>query len=108
MTSERQKREEEIERLMRGAEVNRESDVAFQEQVRKAASTIIQEQESKIRKSEPVKRGERSIHLATAGLWLLVLGAAALVLSLPSVAGVLLVCGVAAIVWDNFPKSPKK
>jgi Flp pilus assembly protein TadB len=108
MTSERQKREEEIERLMRGAGLNRESDVAFQEQVRKAASTIIQEEESRIQKSERAERGKRPINPVTAGLWLLVLGATAFAFSVPSVGGVLFVCGIAVIVWATVLKSAKK
>jgi Flp pilus assembly protein TadB len=108
MTSERQKREQEIERLMRGAGLNPESDVAFQEQVRKAASTIIQEEENRIQNNERAERVKRPISPVMAGLWLVVLGATAFAFSVPTVAGVLFVCGIAVIVWATVLKSAKK
>jgi CHASE3 domain sensor protein len=104
MDSERQKREKEIERLMRGADLSRERDVAFQEEVRKAASAIIEEEASRIQKSERAERRKRSISPMTAGLWLIVIGAG-LALSIPSLGALLIVCGIAAVVWA---KSSKK
>jgi hypothetical protein len=107
MNSERQKREEEIERLMQGAGPSREQDVAFQEEVRKVASAIAEEEARKIQKTERAERRKRSISLTTAGLWLLVLGAG-FALSMPSLGAVIIVGAIAAIAWDNFLKSSKK
>jgi hypothetical protein len=107
MNSERQKREEEIERLMRGAGPSRESDIAFQEEVRRAASAIIEEDATRIEKSEPAERGKRAISPATAGLWLLVLGAG-LAFSIPILGAMLIVGGIAGMVWAAFLKSSKK
>jgi hypothetical protein len=107
MNSERQKREEEIEKLMRGSDLSGERDIAFQEEIRKVASTIAEEEMRKIQKTERVERRKRSISPTTAGLWLLVLGAG-LALSMPSLGAVIIVCAIAAIVWDTFLKSSKK
>ena len=108
MNSERQKREEEIARLMRETGVSRESDVAFQEEIRKTAAALIEKETSRIQKSERAKRPKRSISPLTAGLWLLVLGAAALVLSMPATGAALLLGGIAAIVWATVLKQSKK
>jgi len=116
MTSERQKREEEIERLMRGAGRSREADADFEEKVRKAASAIIEAQTSRIRKEEETSGSEkrellpwpkRSINTKTAGLWLVVI-AAVLGLAMPTVGGALLLCGIAAIVWATVLKPSGK
>lgn len=107
MNSERQKREEEIERLMRGAGLSKEADTAFQEEIKKAASAIVQEQASRLQKSERLERRKQAISPATAGLWILVLGIG-LALFTPGVGAALIVCGIAAIVWAKFLKSPKK
>jgi hypothetical protein len=107
MNSERQKREEEIERLMRGAGPSRESDIAFQEEVRKAASAIIEEDATRIEKNEPAERGKQTINPATAGLWLLVLGAG-LTFSIPILGATLIVCGIAGIVWAAFLRASNK
>ena len=108
MNSERQKREQEIERLMQGASLTREAEVAFQEELRKTASAIFEEETRRIQKSERVKRPKRSISPATTGLWLLVLGVAGVVFSMPRLEGVLLACGIAAIVWETVLKSSNK
>ncbi|MPZ78481.1 MAG: hypothetical protein GEU77_18415 [Deltaproteobacteria bacterium] len=107
MNSERQKREEEVERLLRGAGLNREADLGFQEEVRKAASAIVEEDASKVQKSERVKRAKPSISLATVGLWIFVIGAG-LAFSIPSLGAPLIVCGIAVIVWTTFLKPDKK
>jgi Flp pilus assembly protein TadB len=104
MNSERQKREQEIERLVQGASLSREARVAFQEELRKTASAIFEEETRKLQKAEPVERPRRSVNPATAGLWLVVLGVAGFVFSMPGLGGVLLVCGIAAIAWDTVPK----
>jgi cation transport ATPase len=107
MNSERQKRQEEIERIMREAGVSREADVAFQEEVRKTAAAIIEKEASRIQKSERTRRRKRSISPVTAGVWLLVLGAVGFIFSLPSLAATLFLCGIAVIVWATFPKLTK-
>jgi hypothetical protein len=107
MNSERQKREEEIERLLRGTGLSRESDAAFEEKVRKAAAAIAEEEVRRIQKTERPERLKRSISPATAGLWLLVLGAG-LAFSMPNAGAVLILCGIGAIVWANVWKSSKK
>jgi hypothetical protein len=107
MNSERQKREEEIEKLMQGAGRSHEQDIAFQEEVRKIASAIAEQETRKIRKTERAERRKQPISPKTAGLWLVVLGAG-LALSMPSLGAVIIVCGIAAIVWGSFPKSSKK
>ena len=108
MNSERQKREEEIARLMRETGVSPESDVAFREEVRKTAAALIEEETSRIQKSERAKLPKWSINPLTAGVWLLVLGVAAFVLSMPAAGAALLLCGIAAIVWATVLKQSKK
>ena len=106
MKSEREKREEEVERLMREAGLKREPDIAFQEAIRKAAAAIVEEDAKKIETSEGVPRN-RSINPATAGLWLLVLGAV-VAFSMPSLGAALILCGIAVVVWATFFKSSRK
>jgi hypothetical protein len=107
MNSERQKREQEIERLMRGAGQSREPDAAFQEQLRKAASAIVEEETRRIEKMERVQQHKRSVSPTTGALWLLVLGAG-LAFSVPTAGAALIVCGIAVMVWATFLKSSKK
>jgi hypothetical protein len=106
MNSERQKREEEIEKLMRGTHPSREADVAFQEELRKAASAIVEEERSRIQKTERAERRDRSISPAKIGLWLLVIGAG-LAFSIPSAGAPLIFCGLAVIAWATFLKRSK-
>lgn len=107
MSSERQKRQEEIERIMREAGVSKEADVAFQEEVRKTAAALIEREASRIQKSERARRGKRSISPVTAGVWLLMLGAVGFIFSMPSLGAMLFLCGITAIVWATFPKLSK-
>jgi cation transport ATPase len=107
MNSERQKRQEEIERIMRETGVSREGDVAFQEEVRKTAAAIIEKKASSIQKSERARRRKRSISPVTVAVWLLVLGAVGFIFSVPSLAVMLFLCGIAVIVWATFPKLSK-
>jgi hypothetical protein len=106
MKSEREKREEEIERLMREAGLKREPDIAFQEAIKKAAAAIVEEDAKKTEKSEWVPRS-RSISPATGGLWLLVLGGG-VAFSMPSLGAALIICGIAVFVWATFLKSSNK
>lgn len=106
MKSEREKREEEIERLMREAGLKREPDIAFQEAIKKAAAAIVEEDAKKLAKTERVPR-DWSISPSTAGLWLLVLGAG-VALSMPSLGAALILCGVAVFLWATFLRSSKK
>jgi len=107
MSSERQKRQEEIERIMREAGVSKEADVAFQEEVRKTAAALIEREASTIQKSERARRRKRSISPVTAGVWLLMLGAVGFIFSMPILGAMLFLCGITAIVWATFPKLSK-
>jgi hypothetical protein len=106
MKSERQKREEEIERLLRGEGLTREPDLAFQEKVREAASAIIQEDAVRTEKREPAMRRASTVTPRTVGLWLLLAGAA-LSFAAPLVGGLLVVGGIAAIVWSMRSRAKK-
>ena len=107
MNSERQKREEEIAKLMREPRSSRETDLAFQEEIRKAASAIIEKETSKIQKSERAGVRTLSITPKTAGVALLIAGAG-LSFFMPSLGAVLLLCGIAAMVWATVLKPSKK
>src|SRR5262249_9954979 len=107
MNSERQKREEEIERIKRGTTLSREQEAAFQEEIKKAAATIVEQETERIQKSEQTKRPKRLMSPTTIGLWLLGLGAV-LTFSIPGLGGTLIVCGIAMIVWATFLKPSKK
>jgi hypothetical protein len=107
MTSERQKREEEIERLLRDAAFSKERNVAFEEQVRKAAAAIGEREARRIQKTERPRRLKRPLGPATAGVWLLVLGAG-LAFSVPNVGAVVILCGIGLMVWAAVLKSSKK
>ena len=104
MNSERQKREQEVEKFMRGASLSREADVEFQEKVRKTASAIFEEETRKVQQNERTEKPKRAINIATAGLWLIVLGVAGFVFWMPALGGVAVACGIAAIIWDTFLK----
>jgi hypothetical protein len=108
MNSERQKREEEIQRLIQGTSLTPDAEVAFQAELRKTASAILEEETRKIQKSERTERPKRSISPATVGLWLLVVGVAGFVFSMPLFGGLALVCGIAGIVWDTVLKLSNK
>ena len=92
---------------MRGTALSREQEAAFQEEVRKAAAAIVEQETKRIQKSEQTKRPKRSMSLTTIGLWLLGLGAV-LTFSIPGLGGTLIVCGIAVIVWATFMKPSKK
>ena len=106
MKSEREKRQEEVERLMREAGLKREPDIAFQEAIKKAAAAIVEEDAKKLAKTERVAR-DWSISPTTATLWLLVLGVG-VAFSIPSLGAALILCGVAVFVWATFLRSSKK
>ena len=106
MKSEREKREEEVARLMREAGLKREPDAAFQEAIRKAAAAIVEEDAKKLEKSERVPRAQ-SFSTATVGVWLLVLGAA-VAFSMPSLGAAIILAGIALFVWATFFQSSKK
>jgi Flp pilus assembly protein TadB len=109
MDSEREKREREIQKIIQGASLSGETEVEFQEKIRKTASAIFEEETRKLQKSERAERPKRSINIATAGLWLIVLGVAGFVFWMPALGAAALACGVAAIVWGTFlkPQNPK-
>ena len=106
MKSEREKREEEVVRLMREAGLKREPDIAFQEAIKKAAAAIVEEDARKLTQTERVPR-DWSINPSTAALWLVVLGAG-VAFSMPSLGAALILCGVAIFVWATFLRSSKK
>jgi Flp pilus assembly protein TadB len=108
MNSEREKREREIQKLIEGASVSPEAEVEFQEKIRKTASAIFEEETRRLQKGERAERPKRSINLATAGLWLIVLGVAGFVFWMPALGAAALVCGVAAILWDTVLKPSNK
>ena len=93
---------------MHGASLTSEAEVAFQEELKKTASAMFEEETRKIQKSEQPDRPKRFVNLATVGLWLIVLGVAGFVFSMPQVGGAALVCGIAAILWDTFLKPSNK
>jgi Flp pilus assembly protein TadB len=107
MRSERQKRQEEIEKILREAGESREADVAFQEEVKKTTSAILEKEANRIEQKEQAKRHKRSISPVTAGMWLLVLGALGFMLSMPSLATVFLLCGITVIAWSTLFKPTK-
>src|SRR5574342_180322 len=104
MKSERKKREQESEKLIQGADRSREAEVEFQEEIRKTASAIFEEETRKLQDSERAPPPRRSINVATAGLWLVVLGVAGFVFWMPALGGAAVVCGIAAMVWGSFLK----
>lgn len=91
---------------MRGAGLSQEPDVAFQERMKKAASAIIAEETSRIKKTERPERARRSFSLKTAGLWLLVLGAV-LSFYVPGLGAMVLLCAIAVIAWTHLGSSSK-
>jgi Flp pilus assembly protein TadB len=104
MKTEREKRDQEVQRLIHSVTGSREAEVEFQEKIRKTTSTIFEEETRKLKKTERVERPKRSISVATVGLWLIVLGVAGFVFWMPAFGGVAIVSGVAAIIWDIFVK----
>ena len=93
---------------MRGASVSQEADVAFQEELKKAAATIFEEETKKVQKNEQAEQRKRPLNPLTAGLWLCLLGGAAFVFSMPIPGAVLFLCGAAAIVRATVLKRSKK
>lgn len=107
MNSERQKREEEIERLMKGAGLSPEAEIAFREQVKKASSAIFEQETTKIEKDAHSESDNRSISPLTIGLWIVILGIG-LTFVMPPLGGLLLLCGFAVIAWATLMKSSKR
>lgn len=93
---------------MHGASLTPEAEVAFQEELKKTASAMLEKETRRIQKNEQPERPKRFVNLATAGLWLIVLGVAGFVFSMPLVGGAALVCGIAAILWDTVLKPSNK
>jgi Flp pilus assembly protein TadB len=108
MSSERQKRQQEIEKLMQSTASSREAEIEFQEEIRKTASSIFAEETRKLQRTERVERPKRSINVATVGLWLIVLGVAGFVFWMPAAGTVAIISGIGAIIWDMFLKPDKK
>lgn len=111
MKKDREKRDQEAQRLIHGAGVSRDAEVEFQEKIRKTASAIFEEETRKLQKTERGERGGRpkhSINVATVGLWLIVLGVAGFVFWMPALGGIAIVCGSAAIIWEFFLKPASK
>ncbi len=108
MNSERQKREQEIERLMQGTGLNPEAEVQFQEEIKKTASAMFEEETRKLEKNERPKRRKGSVNIATIGLWMIALAVAGFVFHMPLLGATALVCGIAAILWDTVLKPSNK
>ncbi len=108
MDSERQKREQEIERLMQGMSVDPDAEIQFQAEIKKAASAIFEEETRKLQKTERPERRKWSINIATVGLWLIALGVAGFVFNMPPLGTLALICGIGAILWDMVLKPSKK
>ena len=108
MNSEREKREQEIERLMQSAGLSPEAEVQFQEEIKKTASAMFEEETRKLHKIERPKRRKWSVNIATIGLWMIALAVAGFVFNMPSLGATALVCGIAAILWDMVLKPSKK
>ena len=92
---------------MQGTGPSGKADTAFKEQVRKAASTVLEEESSKIQQTERPERRDRLINSSVTGLWLILLGAALAFLAL-GLGAAIVVGGVAAIVWALVFRSAKK
>jgi hypothetical protein len=107
MNSERQKREEEIARILREPGLSGGTDLAFQQEIKKAADAIIEQETSRIQKTERAEGRKLTINTRTAGLALLIAGAA-VSLFMPTVGAVLLLCAIAGILWATVMKPPKK
>ena len=110
MKSRRHKPGKEIEEFLRQARLDRESDAAFREQLRKAAAAMVEEETVKISRSErPTYRKPLARHLrrpVTAGLLLLVAGAV-VGFSLPVLGWAAIICGLGAILWGYFSRPGK-
>jgi hypothetical protein len=104
MNSERQKRQKEVERFLRETDKNHEADVAFQEEVRRTAAAIIEKEAGRFQEKERARRRKRSITPVAVGVWLLVLGAAAFIVSMPGLATAFFLCGIAGVAWPTFSK----
>jgi hypothetical protein len=108
MKKEREKRDRELQRLIHGPGVSREAEVEFQEEIRKTAAAIFEQETRKLQQTERVERPKRSINMATVGLWLIVLGVAGFVFWMPAFGGGAIAFGIAAIVWEIFLKPASK
>ena len=109
MNSEREKRQHEIQRLLQGTAPAGEVEGEFQEEIRKTTTAIFEEETRKLQESErEERRPKRSINVATAGLWLIVVGVAGFVFWMPALGAAAVACGIAAIVWDTFLKPANK
>jgi len=108
MDSERRKREKEIERLVSGIPASRDSEAAFREEVRKAASELFHRETRRIEEDERLTRSPRrkAPRLRTWGIGLIILGAIAVVLEVPAVGGLLVVAGLILILWDTVGTRP--
>jgi hypothetical protein len=109
MALERQKREEEIERLAREiGRLIRESDPETQEELKEAASAVMREEaQSRGAQKTPQPERQRKMNPMAAGLGLLVVGAG-LAFLIPAVGVVLIVIGFAAVIWGAVISGFKK
>ncbi len=107
MNSERQKREEEIARIIANSTARRNTDLGFQEEVRKAAAENINRETSRIEKTERAEGRKLTINVKTAGVALLIVGAG-VSLFMPGVGAVLLLGTIAGIAWISLTKRRQK
>jgi hypothetical protein len=110
MDSERRKREKEVERLVNGTPVSRDSEAAFREEVRKTASELFQKETRRIEQDErpATSRKSKSTRLRMWGIGLIVIGAGAIVLEVPALGGLLFVLGVGVFFWDTLARRPEQ
>lgn len=93
---------------MQGAVLNPEAEVQFQEEIKKTASAMFEQETRKLQENERPKRRKWSVNIATIGLWMIALAVAGFVFHMPALGATALVCGIAAIIWDIVLKPSQK
>ena len=108
MDSERRKREKEVERLLSGISISRESEAAFREEVRKTASELFQKETRRVEQDErpAIPRKSKSPRSKIWGIGLIVGGAVAILLEIPALGGLLFVLGLGVFFWDTLARQP--
>jgi hypothetical protein len=98
MQNEQQQREKRVERLARElGRLIRSAEPATQEELRDAASVVMRQEARGMPEGEQLPR-RRPVNILSAGLGVLVVGAA-LAVVLPPVGLTLALCGLMALIW---------